>query len=98
MRQILIAAAVGMAVTLLGTPLAIRLFRVWGWGQRIREDVFLGWTYAGLATPVLFTGWFGLVARHTMTGRIYFDQGQVVTEREHQRRIERSLVGAISLA
>jgi phospho-N-acetylmuramoyl-pentapeptide-transferase len=38
MRQILIAAAVGMAVTLLGTPLAIRAFRVWGWGQRIRED------------------------------------------------------------
>jgi phospho-N-acetylmuramoyl-pentapeptide-transferase len=37
-RQILIAAAVGMAVTLLGTPIAIRLFRVWGWGQRIRED------------------------------------------------------------
>ena len=38
MRQILIAAAVGMIVTLLGTPLAIRAFRVWGWGQRIRED------------------------------------------------------------
>ena len=38
MRQILIAAAVGMAVTLLGTPIAIRLFRLWGWGQRIRED------------------------------------------------------------
>ncbi|HJS27521.1 MAG TPA: phospho-N-acetylmuramoyl-pentapeptide-transferase [Actinomycetota bacterium] len=38
MRQILIAAAVGMAVTLLGTPIAIRMFRVWGWGQRIRED------------------------------------------------------------
>ena len=38
MRQILIAAAVGLAVTLLGTPVAIRLFRVWGWGQRIRED------------------------------------------------------------
>jgi phospho-N-acetylmuramoyl-pentapeptide-transferase len=37
-RQILIAAAVGLAVTLLGTPIAIRLFRVWGWGQRIRED------------------------------------------------------------
>jgi phospho-N-acetylmuramoyl-pentapeptide-transferase len=37
-RQILIAAAVGLAVTLLGTPLAIRAFRVWGWGQRIRED------------------------------------------------------------
>jgi phospho-N-acetylmuramoyl-pentapeptide-transferase len=37
-RQILIAAAVGLAVTLLGTPIAIRLFRAWGWGQRIRED------------------------------------------------------------
>jgi phospho-N-acetylmuramoyl-pentapeptide-transferase len=37
-RQILIAAAVGLAVTLLGTPIAIRLFRTWGWGQRIRED------------------------------------------------------------
>jgi phospho-N-acetylmuramoyl-pentapeptide-transferase len=37
-RQILIAAAVGLAVTLLGTPFAIRLFRIWGWGQRIRED------------------------------------------------------------
>jgi phospho-N-acetylmuramoyl-pentapeptide-transferase len=37
-RQILIAAAVGLAVTLLGTPVAIRLFRTWGWGQRIRED------------------------------------------------------------
>jgi phospho-N-acetylmuramoyl-pentapeptide-transferase len=37
-RQILIAAAVGLTVTLLGTPLAIRAFRLWGWGQRIRED------------------------------------------------------------
>jgi phospho-N-acetylmuramoyl-pentapeptide-transferase len=37
-RQILIAAAVGLVVTLLGTPIAIRLFRIWGWGQRIRED------------------------------------------------------------
>ncbi|MDP9242684.1 MAG: phospho-N-acetylmuramoyl-pentapeptide-transferase [Actinomycetota bacterium] len=38
MTPILIAAAVGLAVTLLGTPVAIRLFRLWGWGQRIRED------------------------------------------------------------
>ena len=38
MRQILIAAGIGLTVTLLGTPLAIRLFRLWGWGQRIRED------------------------------------------------------------
>jgi phospho-N-acetylmuramoyl-pentapeptide-transferase len=37
-RQILIAAAVGLTITLLGTPLAIRVFRLWGWGQRIRED------------------------------------------------------------
>jgi phospho-N-acetylmuramoyl-pentapeptide-transferase len=36
--SILIAAAVGLAFTLLGTPAAIRAFRVWGWGQRIRED------------------------------------------------------------
>lgn len=38
MRGILVAAAVGLAVTLLATPLAIRAFRLWGWGQRIRED------------------------------------------------------------
>jgi len=37
-RAILIAAAVGLAVTLLGTPVAIRAFRLWGWGQHIRED------------------------------------------------------------
>jgi phospho-N-acetylmuramoyl-pentapeptide-transferase len=36
--QILIAGAVGLTVTLLGTPLAIRAFTLWGWGQRIRED------------------------------------------------------------
>jgi phospho-N-acetylmuramoyl-pentapeptide-transferase len=35
---ILLAAAVGFFVTLLGSPVAIRLFRLWGWGQRIRED------------------------------------------------------------
>ena len=38
MRGILAAAAIALAVTLLGTPLAIRAFRLWGWGQRIRED------------------------------------------------------------
>jgi phospho-N-acetylmuramoyl-pentapeptide-transferase len=36
--SILVAAGVGLAVTLLGTPIAIRAFRAWGWGQRIRED------------------------------------------------------------
>ena len=36
--SILVAAAVGLAVTLLGTPIAIRGFRILGWGQRIRED------------------------------------------------------------
>jgi phospho-N-acetylmuramoyl-pentapeptide-transferase len=35
---ILLAAGVGLIVTLLGTPIAIRAFRLWGWGQRIRED------------------------------------------------------------
>jgi len=38
LTPILVAAAVGLFVTLLGTPVAIRLFRLWGWGQRIRED------------------------------------------------------------
>jgi phospho-N-acetylmuramoyl-pentapeptide-transferase len=38
MILVLVAAAIGLAVTLLGTPVAIRLFRTWGWGQRIRED------------------------------------------------------------
>jgi len=36
--SILVAGAVGLAVTLLGTPVAIRAFTTWGWGQRIRED------------------------------------------------------------
>jgi phospho-N-acetylmuramoyl-pentapeptide-transferase len=36
--SILVAAAVGLTVTLLGTPVAIRAFTAWGWGQRIRED------------------------------------------------------------
>ena len=38
MTAILVAAAAGLFSTLLGTPIAIRLFRLWGWGQRIRED------------------------------------------------------------
>ena len=38
MISILVAAAIGLGVTLLGTPVAIRAFTVWGWGQRIRED------------------------------------------------------------
>ena len=38
MISILVAGAVALAVTLLGTPVAIRVFRAWGWGQRIRED------------------------------------------------------------
>jgi len=36
--SILVAAAVGLVVTLLGTPVAIRAFTIWGWGQPIRED------------------------------------------------------------
>ncbi|MGH2682666.1 MAG: phospho-N-acetylmuramoyl-pentapeptide-transferase [Actinomycetota bacterium] len=37
MNSILIAGAIGLFWTLLGTPVAIRLFRVLGWGQRVRE-------------------------------------------------------------
>jgi phospho-N-acetylmuramoyl-pentapeptide-transferase len=38
MTPILVAGATGLLATLLGTPIAIRLFRAWGWGQHIRED------------------------------------------------------------
>lgn len=38
MTPILLAAGVGLLLSLLGTPVAIRLFRAWGWGQHIRED------------------------------------------------------------
>jgi len=38
LRAILLSAAIALIFTLIGTPLAIRLFRIWGWGQRIRED------------------------------------------------------------
>ena len=38
MKSILVAIAVSLSVVLLGTPIAIRAFSYWGWGQRIRED------------------------------------------------------------
>ena len=37
MTSVLIAAAVGLFSTLLFTPAAIRVFRLLGWGQRVRE-------------------------------------------------------------
>ena len=38
MRSVLLAAALGLLMTLLFTPAAIRFFRVLGWGQRVRES------------------------------------------------------------
>ncbi|GII76837.1 phospho-N-acetylmuramoyl-pentapeptide-transferase [Sphaerisporangium rufum] len=38
MRNILVAAAVGLVLSMLGTPLAIRLFSRRGYGQNIREE------------------------------------------------------------
>jgi phospho-N-acetylmuramoyl-pentapeptide-transferase len=38
MTPILVSAAVALLLSLLGTPVAIRVFRRWGWGQHIRED------------------------------------------------------------
>ncbi len=38
MKTILVAAAVSLALALLGTPLAIRVFRRHGYGQEIRAD------------------------------------------------------------
>ncbi len=37
MTSVLVAAAIGLFATLLGTPLAIRTFRFLGWGERVRE-------------------------------------------------------------
>jgi phospho-N-acetylmuramoyl-pentapeptide-transferase len=36
--NIMVAGLVGLVITLLGTPLAVRLFRRRGWGQLIREE------------------------------------------------------------
>jgi phospho-N-acetylmuramoyl-pentapeptide-transferase len=36
--NLLIAGMVGIVVSLLGTPWAVRSFRRWGWGQLIREE------------------------------------------------------------
>ena len=38
MRAVLLAAMVGLTITLVGTPLAIRFFRGRGYGQLIRDD------------------------------------------------------------
>ncbi|MDQ4143608.1 MAG: phospho-N-acetylmuramoyl-pentapeptide-transferase [Actinomycetota bacterium] len=38
MINVLLAAVFGLAMTLLGTPLAVRTFRRRGWGQMIREE------------------------------------------------------------
>ena len=38
MTNILLAATVGLVMTLLGTPVAVRIFRRRGWGQLIREE------------------------------------------------------------
>jgi phospho-N-acetylmuramoyl-pentapeptide-transferase len=59
--SILIAAAAGLLVTLLLTPVAIRLFRAWGFGQRIRES----WYGEG---PEAHHGHLGKVGTPTMGG------------------------------
>ena len=38
MRAILVAAGVAFLLSIIGTPIAIRLFKAWEWGQHIRED------------------------------------------------------------
>ena len=38
MTTVLLAAMFGLAITLLGTPIAVRVFRRRGWGQLIREE------------------------------------------------------------
>jgi len=76
---ILVAAAVGLAVTLLGTPIAIRAFRIWGWGQRIREDG-PHTHYEKVGTPTMggIVMLVGLVAAYGAT-RFRFHDGIVFT-------------------
>ena len=38
MTNLMVAAMVGLFITLFGTPLAIKIFRRRGWGQLIREE------------------------------------------------------------
>ena len=79
MIWILVAAAVGLAVTLLGTPIAIRAFRIWGWGQRIREDG-PHTHYEKVGTPTMggIVMLVGLVAAYGAT-RFRFHDGIVFT-------------------
>jgi phospho-N-acetylmuramoyl-pentapeptide-transferase len=71
---ILLAAGAGLFITLLGTPIAIRLFRLWGWGQRIREDGPRG-HMEKMGTPtmggvVIIGGMIvGYIAARAVTGR-----------------------------
>jgi phospho-N-acetylmuramoyl-pentapeptide-transferase len=58
---ILIAAAAGLFTSLVVTPVAIRLFRAWGFGQRIRE----AWYGSG---PEAHHGHLGKVGTPTMGG------------------------------
>jgi phospho-N-acetylmuramoyl-pentapeptide-transferase len=79
--SILISAAVGLFVTLFGTPVAIRLFRLWGWGQRIREDGPRG-HLEKMGTPTMggIVIVAGLVLAY-MAGRLAvgkFDLGQAI--------------------
>ncbi|MEA2516679.1 MAG: phospho-N-acetylmuramoyl-pentapeptide-transferase, partial [Actinomycetota bacterium] len=38
MTNIMLAGFIGLVVSLLGTPVAVRMFRRRGWGQLIREE------------------------------------------------------------
>ncbi|HEX6208585.1 MAG TPA: phospho-N-acetylmuramoyl-pentapeptide-transferase [Actinomycetota bacterium] len=76
MTAILLAAAVGLIVTLLGTPLAISVFRFLGWGQRVREPTDPHYPAHGakIGTPtmgglVILAGVFlGFVTTRLVTG------------------------------
>jgi phospho-N-acetylmuramoyl-pentapeptide-transferase len=79
MTSILIAAGVAFFVTLLVTPVAIRLFRVWGWGQRIREDGPRG-HLEKMGTPTMggVVILLGIVVAY-LAGHVVFAGGHVVT-------------------
>ena len=73
MTNILLAGVVGLVVTLLGTPIAIRIFRRRGWGQLIREEGPKA-HYEKRGTPtmgglvILFASVMGYVIGHIGSG------------------------------
>lgn len=83
MRALLTAGALGLALSLALTPIAIRLFRRWGWGQFIREDGPKHHaTKKGTPTKgglvFILTSWFGYLGGLYLNGEVPTVSGLLV--------------------